>query len=324
MRALFALLVVGSGLSWTAAGFSAAPGRWELELYSPAKINLFLRILGKREDGFHELCSLFQAIDLGDTLKVSKSEKNEFECDVEGLSDDNLVTRAFSLYQKKTGTEVRFSSRLEKSTPVEAGLGGGSSNAATALWAANELCGNLASHEDLLDWSGELGSDVTFFLGETGTAYCTGRGEIIDIVDPPLDDQRIYVVKPEMGLSTGLVFKTLADTQYSTLSDRDPTSLLQTFVDGKATPADYVNDLEPPSFHLEPNLEKIKNLLLESCPGGGMMSGSGTSIFAVVDKDDADFPSTFAQKCLDEVGVKVQVYAVNYARRSPGAWYAPR
>lgn len=299
---------------------------WDLQLFSPAKINLFLRVMGKRDDGFHELASLFQAIDLGDMLRIRalppSAQADEFECDIEGLSSDNLVTRAFALYRERTQSSTFFRARLEKNTPVEAGLGGGSSNAATALYAANELCG-LASPEELIDMSGALGSDITFFLGPTGTAYCTGRGEIIEPLDP-LASQRLYVVKPQMGLSTPLVFKTLAKSNYATLSPVEPRDLLANFAKGPG-PQDYVNDLEAPAFELEPTLLDIKAKLLDQYPAA-MMSGSGTSLFAVLGPGQAasaDFPAQFRAACEKDLGIRVAVFEVGYATRQGfDSWYA--
>ena len=108
--------------------------------------------------------------------------------------------------------------------PAQAGLGGGSGNAATTLWAVNELYGRPATLEQLVEWSGALGSDITFFLSG-GTAYCTGRGEILTPL-PPLPPQRIYLFKPDIGLSTPAVFKAL---DYEALSPADPEDLLAQF-----------------------------------------------------------------------------------------------
>lgn len=332
--------LVGLALAWSSNGFIAckpqcpgAPTRllyaaaWDMELFSPAKINLFLRVLRKRDDGYHELASLFQTIDLGDTLKVRalppSATADKFECDLPGLGADNLVTRAFALYRKKTGFSTHFEARLEKHTPVEAGLGGGSSNAATALYAANCLCrGAAASEDELIEMSADLGSDITFFLGPTGTAYCTGRGEIIQPLDP-LPNRQLFVVKPDMGLSTPLVFKQLGQSNYEQLSAVDPTDLLDNFVHGPG-PADYINDLEPPAFQLKPVLADLKSKLLQHFPIA-LMSGSGTSLFAVQSKDqtpDPLFPFAFQKECAEELGIKVKVFEVFFvSRQSHTSWY---
>ena len=122
-----------------------------LSLFSPCKINLFLRIIRKRPDGFHDLASLFQAVGFGDTLTLSlrnKGEADEFTCNMEGVPTDssNLVIRALELMREKTGkTSIYFNADLFKRVPAQAGLGGGSANAATAMWGANELMGRPAT-----------------------------------------------------------------------------------------------------------------------------------------------------------------------------------
>jgi 4-diphosphocytidyl-2-C-methyl-D-erythritol kinase len=127
-------------------------------LFSPCKINLFLRIIRKREDGFHDLASLFQAIGFGDTLELSRLEESdhidndEFSCNMAGVPKDssNLVLRALQLMREKTGnTKTFFRANLIKQVPAQAGLGGGSANAATAMWGANELLGRPASLEQV-------------------------------------------------------------------------------------------------------------------------------------------------------------------------------
>lgn len=117
------------------------------------------------------------------------------------------VIKALNLFRHKVGLDQYFGVKLEKVVPHGAGMGGGSGNAATTLWAANELCGNPASTEDLLKWSADIGSDISFFLSE-GAAYCTGRGEIVENVKSPVDlDTPILLVKPPIGLSTPQIFR---------------------------------------------------------------------------------------------------------------------
>jgi hypothetical protein len=129
-----------------------------ISLFSPCKINLFLRIIRKREDGYHDLASLFQAIGFGDTLELTplKSSESdtvvdEFTCNMPGVPVDssNLVLRALQLMREKTGVQQYFKANLIKQVPAQAGLGGGSANAATAMWAANTLMGNPATLEQV-------------------------------------------------------------------------------------------------------------------------------------------------------------------------------
>jgi hypothetical protein len=133
-----------------------------LTLFSPCKINLFLRILRKRPDGYHDLASLFQAVGFGDTLHLSTLPQNnddaaasdQFTCNMDGVPTDstNLVLRALELIRQKTGnTKVFFKADLVKRVPAQAGLGGGSANAATAMWGANELLGRPATLDQVRD-----------------------------------------------------------------------------------------------------------------------------------------------------------------------------
>ena len=138
--------------------------RGELSLFSPAKLNLFFRVLHRREDGFHEIASLYQAISLGDTLTVALAEEDQFTCDHPTLPRDasNLVCRAVALFREQTGSAARYRIHLSKKIPVESGLGGGSSNAATVLWGCNALTGSRIPIEKLAQWGALLGSDVPF------------------------------------------------------------------------------------------------------------------------------------------------------------------
>lgn len=272
-----------------------------LRLRSPAKINLFLKIISKRADGFHELASLFQAIDLFDYITIQTSDQDTFTCSNPHLPTDgsNLVIKSLNLYRQKTGISTPVSIHLDKHIPAEAGLGGGSSNAATTLWALNELFNRTATLDQLQTWSAKIGSDITFFLSH-GTAYCTGRGELIQ-EQPPLPTQSLWIVKPPFGLPTPSVYKNLS---LAAISKDDPESLLRDFYAGKPR---YVNDLEIPAFQLLPQLASLKQQL-NNLGCQATMSGSGTSFFCI-----GDLPSTFSQDYL-----KVHSSFIN---RSNSLWY---
>jgi 4-diphosphocytidyl-2-C-methyl-D-erythritol kinase len=246
-----------------------------MQLESPAKINLFLRILGRRLDGYHELASLFQAIDLADILHFKESNNDILTCSNSSLAvnHDNLVFKARNLFRSKTGISQHFTIHLEKNIPIQAGLGGGSSNAATTLWGLNELCGRPASEEQLCQWSSEIGSDIPFFLSQ-GTAYCTGRGEILRPCIS-LPKQNVTIIKPQKGLSTPKVFNIL---KTHLLPSRDPEKALQSFYHGDPN---YFNDLEIPAFELMPELCKLKQKLENSGFTTVLMSGTGSSFFCL-------------------------------------------
>lgn len=277
-----------------------------LRLKSPAKVNLFLRIVKRRSDGYHELASLFQAIDLFDTLDFSMDDVDTFTCSDPTLPNDdsNLVLKALRLFKTKTGIRKNFKIHLEKLIPQQAGLGGGSGNAATTLWALNRLCGDPATESQLMQWGSEIGSDISFFLS-TGTAYCTGRGEIIESL-APLDSTLLSIIKPPIGLSTPQVY---SKVDVAALFPRDPKTVLQNFL--KADP-DYFNDLEPAAFNVLPELKKFKESLLKD---GGfstvLLCGSGSSFFCLGNGNPnavAGYPN-------------FKNYSAHFVNRSPGSWY---
>lgn len=339
-----------------AAAMSA--GSWDIELCSPSKINLFLRIVRRRDDGYHDLASLFQAISLSDRLSMSllppDAEDDVFECDMEGVPTDrtNLVLRAVDVFRENSGVTRKFKIRLEKTVPAQAGLGGGSGNAATALWGCNALCSLAAqklgtddgdsgeggisgfvakTNDELLAMSTTLGSDATFFLSE-GTAYCTGRGEVVTPLPPLKDEKRsLYIVKPDVGLSTPAVFKAL---DLDSRSTSDPLGLLELHTKSTDGADKYVNDLEPPAFSCIPDLARLKEVLAASVDsdavdGGGLgfpvvsMSGSGTSIFCLGEPATGEDQATWAARLSEEGRFPwpIRVFKADYLNRQPGEWY---
>ena len=287
--------------------------------FSPSKVNLFLRIIRRREDGFHDLASLFHVIDLGDQMKFAKSSsktRDTLVCsdDTIPLDGSNLVIKALDLFRRKTGIEQYFWVELEKKVPHGAGLGGGSGNAATAMWAANAMCGNPATEEQLLEWSGDIGSDISVFFS-TGAAYCTGRGEIVEDVEPPLPlSTPMLLVKPDVGLSTPQIFKAL---DLDGLSPADPLALMEGIKTRGCVDDVCVNDLEAPAFAELPELLELKKKLRAQSSGdvsAVFMSGSGSTIVQVGDDTapafvDAD-PNLFQAK-------------TRLITRERGEWFAP-
>ncbi|KAL5994696.1 hypothetical protein ACLOJK_024749 [Asimina triloba] len=271
-------------------------GLQRLSLFSPCKINVFLRITSKRDDGFHDLASLFhnlhtQVISLGDTIKFSLSptrKKDQLSTNVPGvpLDDRNLIIRALNLYREKTGSDNYFWIHLDKKVPTGAGLGGGSSNAATALWAANQFSGGLATEKELQGWSGEIGSDVPFFFSH-GAAYCTGRGEVVEDLPPPIPlDIPMVLIKPQQACPTG---ERLRLDQTSSI---DPLTLLEKITSIGVSQDVCVNDLEPPAFEVLPSLKMLKKRVLAAGRGqydAVFMSGSGSTIVGIGSPEPPQF-----------------------------------
>ncbi|MBM3198129.1 MAG: 4-(cytidine 5'-diphospho)-2-C-methyl-D-erythritol kinase [Chlamydiae bacterium] len=243
-----------------------------LLLFSPAKINLFFRVLKKREDGYHDIASLYQAISLGDEIEVSLAEEDAFLCSDPSLQgEDNLICKALALFRKKTGSTLRFHITLYKKIPVQAGLGGGSSNAATALTAFCHLACISVSQDTLMAWGAELGSDVPFFF-TSGTAYAEGRGDLLQEIEP-LQLPSFWIAKPNYGLSTPAVY---AACRPELLLDRDPRASLQELIAGRLV---CYNDLEQAAFTICPELSKVQKRLHRAGGSPIVLSGSGTAFF---------------------------------------------
>lgn len=260
-----------------------------LTLNSPAKINLFLRVLGRREDGFHEIASLFQAVKFNaspslDKLTFTLSDQDSLTTNDPLLSTDehNLVTRAIHLFRKKSALSFHVKAHLEKHIPIGAGLGGGSGNAATTLFAINHLLGSPFSENELQTMSSEIGSDIPFFFS-SGTAFCQGRGERVKSL-PSLSLLKLWLVTPPFSLKTAEVFSMNNPPKASKVS---PEALLEGFLKGEGR---MINDLEPRAFILKPELQAIKEELLSQHFSEVALTGSGSSLICIGDQKPALAP----------------------------------
>lgn len=249
-----------------------------MRLFSPAKINIFLRVLSRRPDGYHNLSTLMQTIDLGDILTFSESKVDQITCSDPSLPIDqrNLVVKALTLFRSKTGVVFPVHIHLEKYIPQQAGLGGASSNAATTLWALNELSGRRVGEEELTKWAALIGSDVPFFFSQ-GTALCTGKGEVIQNLSPSPFIRGFALFKPPRGLATPMIYRGV-DLEAS--SRVEPDRLLESYYSGAAR---FVNDLEAPAFHIFPRLKEYKENLLAAGYDKVFMTGSGSVLVSPID-----------------------------------------
>ena len=262
----------------------------KLRLRTPAKINPVLEVLRQREDGFHELSLVFQAVTLYDELTLEKSSAGvEFwmEQPFPGLEpdDSNLVVKAAKLFlneilDNRGGVRVG----LGKKIPLAAGLGGGSSDAAAVLLGMEALYQTGCSLDKLKGLAAKLGSDVAFFL-KGGTALGSGRGEIIQPW-PPGPVWHLVLVKPPEGLSTPSVYR----SGKAVFSDGKRALAFQDAAK-KGTPREIAgalfNGLEPAAIHLLPRISEIKNELTKNGCLGAMVSGSGPTVFGVAENAQA-------------------------------------
>ncbi len=253
-----------------------------MKLRAPAKVNLSFRILNRRADGFHEIETVMGPVSLYDEITIVPNESGiRFECDDASLAgDDNLVVRAAELFFKKKKIKPAVAIALKKNIPHGAGLGGGSSDAATTLLGLNELFETGLSSEELSEIAAEIGSDVPFFIYQSA-ATCRGRGEI---VAPTKLNARLslLLLKPEFSVPTPWAYSRWKDS----LELPDISYAAHEF-DG----VQFVNDLERPVFEKFVFLAEMKRWLLQQPEvGAALMSGSGSTIFAVF-KNGADSKS---------------------------------
>ena len=249
-----------------------------MKQFAPAKINLYLHILGRRADGFHELETLMAPISLGDTLEIELIDRGDiaFTCSDPALADakENLATRAARLFCEEFGLKQGVRIHLEKQVPVGAGLGGGSSDAAAVLLALRALTKIEANDAKLAELAARLGSDVPFFIYGR-PAVCKGRGEIIEPRALPQPFHGL-LVHPGFGVPTPWAYKTYAQNP-------QPGEPGRTFGD-----VTLRNDLEPPAFSKYPWLPAAKAWLREQTETvDALMSGSGSSVFALTHDEAA-------------------------------------
>jgi 4-diphosphocytidyl-2-C-methyl-D-erythritol kinase len=248
---------------------------------APAKVNLFLEVLAKRPDGYHEIATLMIAVSLYDTLEFKEDSTGQIQltCDNPELSTgpDNLVVRAAQLLRQRTGCDRGAQVDLQKVIPLAAGLAGGSTDAAAALTGLNELWELGLSNGELAELGAELGSDVAFFFA-TPAAWCTGRGEKVRKVEPggPL---WFVLLCPSLPMSTARVYGTLSVPQRPI----DGGAMLRAMESGnvEAIGAQLHNRLQPVAESLCPALAEFKTRLTALAPAGVLMSGSGSSYFAL-------------------------------------------
>ena len=266
-----------------------------MQVSAPAKINLFLKVLRRRRDGFHEIETFISPISLCDQIKIDKNKRGQgisFRCDDPSVprGSENLAVRAANAFFTATQTKPAVSIVLKKIIPHGAGLGGGSSDAAAVLLALNQLFATKLSRQKLAKLGSTIGSDVPFFIFESA-AVCTGRGEIV--TPRELTQQlSILLVKPDFGVSTPWAYR-----RWQNSRELPGISYVQQDFRGQK----LHNDLERPVFEKFVFLARIKMWLLQQKEvAAALMSGSGSTIFAVLRPNaDIDLLAKRVRKELD-------------------------
>jgi 4-diphosphocytidyl-2-C-methyl-D-erythritol kinase len=261
---------------------------WNLILPAHAKINLGLRVLGKRPDGFHQILTVFQEVAFHDTLYFRHADAafafTANHPDVPG-DDANLIVRAVRLIEQATDCPMRVVIHLDKQIPLGAGLGGGSSNAAAALRGLNQLFDLRLSQADLATLGAQLGSDVAFFV-YGGTALASGRGEQVQPL-ADLDPTWVLLVNPGLHVSSAWAYKNLnlKLTNFQGLN-----SVCPKFEEGQIAGIRRVlagNALEEPVMRQYPVIREIKATIQACGAEWTLMSGSGSTVFGLFTRKDA-------------------------------------
>lgn len=281
--------------------------RSSVTVQAPAKLNLFLEVIAKRADGFHEIETLMTAISLYDTLIISPTQDKEIQLTwrwaggIESRSAflsksrgaavmgalptdvrNNIIWKAADLLRRRSGLESGAAIHLIKRIPTESGMGGASSDAAAALVGLNRLWQLGYSPARLAELGSELGSDVPFFLGEPSEgatmARCTGRGEVVETVSclPPL---HFVVIRPPQGLSTAAVYQRCRPAEQPHSSGALQQALREG--DAAAIARNMFNRLQEPAESLCHQIRDVRGKCGEFACVGHQMSGSGSSYFAI-------------------------------------------
>lgn len=262
-------------------------------LPAPAKLNLSLEILGKRADGYHELRTLMVRLpELADQLTFTETDDFSFTCNDPSLplDESNLVVKAVRVFEKVTGEPCRVHLHLEKNVPHGAGLGGGSSDAATTLVGLDRLCGTRLPVDTLERIAASFGSDISFFI-TPGPSWCTGRGEIVRPADP-LPSLPVVLFKPSFGVSTQDAYGRFQPAPLLPGIPYDPVE-----IEGIR----LINDLERPVFGKHRFLAELKLWLSQQQHvRAALMSGSGSTVFVILeDLAAADALISEARESLD-------------------------
>lgn len=257
-----------------------------VQIDAPAKINLFLQVLSKREDGFHNINSLFQAVSLHDHLEFESVDSRGVS--IRMLNDidlpcgnDNLITRAFNLVRERFDLKTGLAVALDKRIPIAAGLGGGSADAAATILACNKLFNLNLSRTAMAQLGSEIGSDLPFFFSR-GQALVSGRGEIVEEITLPMDYQ-LVMITPNRGVSTAAAYSALKmDLTSAGVSHKMRRCETAKELAGALTLCG--NDFERLQAEFFADLKRIKEGLAEQGAMLVRMSGSGPTVFGMFDE----------------------------------------
>jgi len=278
-----------------------------LTVQANAKINVYLRVIGRYDDGYHRLETIFQEIDFGDELTFQHASENSLSLTVEGYDlpadGSNLVVKAACLLKKEFGIKAGASITLKKVVPVGAGLGGGSSDAAASLRGLIELWKIPVSAQHVHDLAATLGADVPFFL-HGGTGLGTGRGDCIRVL-PDLPPKPLIILKPDISISTAWVYQHFkAENLRDDLTKLNHSINISTLIKRLSGEASYesllINDLERVVLPRFPEVARLRSLLSLNGAEVALMTGSGSAVFGLFNDEetrDAAFTNLATEEC---------------------------
>ena len=270
---------------------------YSMVIFPNSKINLGLNIVGKRNDGYHDIETVFFPVPLKDALEVIEKEKFEFSTSgssIEGESEKNLCIKAYHLLKKDLPNLPAVQMHLHKAIPMGAGLGGGSADGAFALKLLNKKFELRLSEKQLISYSLQLGSDCPFFILNK-PCFATGRGEKLEQIELDLSEYKTVIVHPAIHISTAWAFSTLKPS-------RPVKSIKQIIQQSITTWKDeLINDFEKPVFAKYPEIDEIRDALYDAGAIYASMSGSGSAVFGIFKKEKAislSFPKNYFVKIL--------------------------
>ena len=282
----------------------------KMELKALGKINLGLDVLGRRENGYHDVRMVMQTLYLYDQITIEKTEKPGIELSTNlfylPVNENNLAYRAADLLMQEFGVKEGVKITLEKHIPVAAGMAGGSSNAAAVLYGINRMFSLGLSQEELMERGVKLGADVPYCIMR-GTVLAEGIGEILTPL-PAMPRCTVLVAKPPISVSTKLVYEKLDAHEIENHPDIDGVLEGLERQDLKKIASSMGNVLERVTVEEYPVIEEIKEMMKENGALNAMMSGSGPTVFGLY--SDKRMAKEAAQK-IKESGIAKQVYVTN-------------
>ena len=251
-------------------------------LFPNCKINLGLNIVKKRDDGYHDIETVFFPVHLKDSLEIIEKEKFEFSTSgfsIEGEQDKNLCIKAYDLLKKDFPQLPAVQMHLHKAIPMGAGLGGGSADGAFTLKLLNKKFDLSLSEKHLINYSLKLGSDCPFFILNK-PCFATSRGEILERTKLDLSAYKFLVVKPPIHISTAWAFSTIKPNQ--------PVKSIKQIIQQSISTwkAELINDFEKPVFTKYPEIKNIKDKLYDAGAIYASMSGSGSAVYGIFKKEN--------------------------------------